>query len=593
MPFSINFRNGRRFLAALLVTITLSGQALAQVPTLTITASDPDASELGLDPGEFTVVRSGGDVSGSLAFFIFLPGNNGSDYEAVTSAPVFAANQTSFVIPIAPIADNMAEGTEVVTISLLPQSTYEIGSPDSASVNIADDPAVLTVVATDSEASELGSDNGELTFTRSGGDITSSLDFFIDEAGTQAQNGVDYVRINSPLRFPANETTLVVPLVPLPDNQAEQTEAAIINIFGQSTYLVGDPGSATVNIADDATVLSVVATDPQASELGPDAGELVFTRTGGDPTAALNFFLNNTGSTAGNGGDYEGVSTFMAFAPNQTTVTIPIIPIVDNQVEGTEVAQFNLAVQPTYVLGDPSSAMVEIIDNAAIVSVIASDAEATEGETDIGELTFSRVGGDTASALDIDINFNGSTASNNIDYTGIGTRFTFPANETSVAVTIVGIADTIEEDTESAIFNLVPRSTYQVGNPESATINIINVADVIFADSFESLIVSKACALSHEKLLRNEHVVDLGDGTVLDLDSNLQWSLCWSGQQPQPDSGGCSGSLQLDDMQNPGDLDLAGYFDWRVPSAAEEADFLAKTCEGKVTIVPIRLVRDY
>jgi len=71
---------------------------------LSIEATDPDAAEAGLDPGVFTVRRSGGDLR-------------------CWSSP---ANQSSAIVTVVAI--------------LSPRNTvYVIGAPSAATVTIADD----------------------------------------------------------------------------------------------------------------------------------------------------------------------------------------------------------------------------------------------------------------------------------------------------------------------------------------------------------------------------------------------------------------------------------------------------------------------
>ena len=53
-------------------------------------------------------------------------------------------------------------------------SNYLIGTPNTGTVTIADDPAIITVTSTvDPFASEAGPDPGVFTFTRSGGDLAT------------------------------------------------------------------------------------------------------------------------------------------------------------------------------------------------------------------------------------------------------------------------------------------------------------------------------------------------------------------------------------------------------------------------------------
>lgn len=109
---------------------------------VTIVATDPNASEAGLDPGEFTVTRTGGNLAEALAVIISRGGtaNNGSDYASLGGANFvvsFAPNQTTAAITITPLPDPVAEGDETVVLTIVSRTVYTIGTPGSATVIIA------------------------------------------------------------------------------------------------------------------------------------------------------------------------------------------------------------------------------------------------------------------------------------------------------------------------------------------------------------------------------------------------------------------------------------------------------------------------
>ena len=140
-----------RSLAQLLFAIICLLPALAwsQVtPTVTITATDATASELGPDTGTFTFTRSGGNISAALTVFVIKDGtttvvgadysdNNGSFFESLNQVAI-PAGSTSFDLVITPEADNFAEGNEVLDITIAENAAYVIGSPASASMTIED-----------------------------------------------------------------------------------------------------------------------------------------------------------------------------------------------------------------------------------------------------------------------------------------------------------------------------------------------------------------------------------------------------------------------------------------------------------------------
>ena len=115
--------------------------------SVSITASDPSASELGANPGSVTVARTGGNTTLALNVSVLVSGtaSNGTDYTPLLLTPVtIPANQTATVVTLTPVNDAAAEGTEVAIVTLLAGSGYTLGASSAATVTLADDDAVDT-----------------------------------------------------------------------------------------------------------------------------------------------------------------------------------------------------------------------------------------------------------------------------------------------------------------------------------------------------------------------------------------------------------------------------------------------------------------
>lgn len=584
-----------RYLPALLFLFQAWAAMAGSLPTVTIVASDASASEVGLDPGTFTLSRVGASTASSLSVSYSFGGStafNGTDYVGIGAPLTIPAGEASVEIAITPIADNRAEGTEAVTITLLSSSSYVLGDPVSATINIEDDPAIVTLVATDPDASELGPDPGAFTLSREGGNTDAALNVSYSFGGATAINGEDYVGIGAPLTIPAGETSAVIDIVPVADNRAEGPELVTITLLSSESYVLGDPVSATVTIADDSAVVTLEATDPDASELGPDPGAFTLSRIGGNTDASLNVSYSFGGSTALNGGDYVAIGAPLTIPAGETSTVIDIVPVADNQAEGPELVTITLLSSESYVLGDPVSATVTIADDSAVVTIEATDASATEENLDPGFFTLTRTGGNITAALNVAYSFGGSTATNGSDFVGVGAPFTIPAGELSTEIEIVPVDDDQEEGTELVVISLTSSSSYLVGNPDTATVEIRDVPDLIFEDDFEFADEIKRCALSRSKLENDMNLLELGDATVLDLDTGLHWSLCWIGQSANAYDGTCSGK-PVRKVEAGGEMDLAGYFDWRLPSREEMEDFTVKSCGKTSATLPSRAVREF
>ena len=109
------------------------------LPTVSLTATDSSASEVGPDNGTFTITRSGSTAL-SLTVYYSMGGtaSNGTDYNSISGSATIPAGSTATTVTIVPKTDSLAEGTETVVLTLSPYSAYQIGLPSSAAVSIAD-----------------------------------------------------------------------------------------------------------------------------------------------------------------------------------------------------------------------------------------------------------------------------------------------------------------------------------------------------------------------------------------------------------------------------------------------------------------------
>jgi hypothetical protein len=332
-------------------------------PIVTVTASVPEAHEAGLQTGAFTFSRSGSTDSPLLVIFSRSgTANHVADYVSIGLTVTIPAGEATVVVPVVPVADNVAEGPETVIVTISAASAYIVGTPESATVTIIDDPPVVSITALDAFAAELLGDPGTIAISRSGGLLSASLNVALEFGGTASSS--DYVPVSATVTIPAGETVLHLLIEPLADNLVEEPETVVVTIAPRTAYVIAGSPSATVTIADDPPIVSVVATDPDASEAGPDTGTFTFSRSGGDLAESLVVFFSRAG-TATNGVDYVSIGGSTA------TVTIPahessgfvtITPIADAVAESTETVEVTLVPRAVYVIGTPNTGTVFIHD---------------------------------------------------------------------------------------------------------------------------------------------------------------------------------------------------------------------------------------
>src|SRR3972149_798376 len=118
-----------------------------------------------------------------------------------------------------------------------------------------------------------------------------------------------------------------------------------------------DDRSATVNIFDNSPppalpMVTIAATSPDASEVGPTNGQFTVTRTGATTSAlTVNYAISGT---ATNGIDYSTLSASVTIAAGSATATVTVTPLVDALTEGTETVILTLSANAAYnIVGSP------------------------------------------------------------------------------------------------------------------------------------------------------------------------------------------------------------------------------------------------
>ena len=230
----------------------------------------------------------------------------------------------------------------------------------------------------------------------------------------------------------------------------------------------------TLHDAGDLPAITIVATDPTATEEGPTTGTFTVTRTG-STTSALTVYYSG-GGTASIGVDHLSLPGSLTIAAGSSSGTIVITPIDDTLVEGDETVILILKTNAAYTVGSPGNATVTIQDNDSTttptVTIAATDPTATEEGPTTGTFTVTRTGS-TTSALTVYYS-GGGTASIGGDRLSLPGSLTIAAGSSSGTIVITPIDDTLVEGDETVILTLKTNAAYTVGSPGSATVTIID-----------------------------------------------------------------------------------------------------------------------
>jgi hypothetical protein len=110
------------------------------LPTVTVVATDPTATEAGVTTGTFAVSRTGSTAAAlTVHYTVSGTASPGSDYTALTGSVIIPAGSNSAVITVTPVNDALIEGAETVVVTLSAAATYVVWAPSVATVTISSD----------------------------------------------------------------------------------------------------------------------------------------------------------------------------------------------------------------------------------------------------------------------------------------------------------------------------------------------------------------------------------------------------------------------------------------------------------------------
>jgi hypothetical protein len=475
-------------------TATLSLQD-DELPTVTLAASTPTASEAGPTAGAFTFTRSG-DASQPLGVHFAISGTalNGSDYVHLDDSLVIPAGAPSAVLAILPLDDTIKEADEKVTLILLPDPAYNVGTASPQSVTIKDDDAGLPGVGFTLARSE-GVEANPLVRLSVGLSTNAPVTVTVNYAvtgGTATGGGVDYILNAGTLSFPAGVVNQSLNLFIVNDTLPESNETVVVTLSNPVGAQLDALTTHTYTILDDdaSGIVTIQASTPVASEAGRQPGVFHLTRT-----RITSFdqpvFVQLSGS-ASSPSDYLPIASPILIPAGAASVDVPVIPVDDATDEADETVVLTITSAPGAQIGSPSSATVVILDhndssNLPIVTVRATDPVSSEPGTDQARFTITR-SAPTNEALTISFSLTG-TATAGTDYVNPGLMGLIPAGALEADILITPRDDTAFEGNETVVLTLTQLPEYRVGFPASATAllvdNEVGVSIVASGDSTE------------------------------------------------------------------------------------------------------------
>ena len=270
------------------------------LPSVSLTAGDPNAAETGREPGVFTITRSA-NLSGSLVVKLTWGGTatNGTDYtvtaaggtlSADRSTITFADGASTATITVTPVDDTTAEATESATLALAASAAYATTAPMSGTVSIVDNDTVAdapTISIGDRTVTEADKATTiKVTVTLSAKWSSAITVAWTAVSGT-AMAGTDFKAASGTIKFAAGATTATISISILGDRTPESMETFTIVLSNPTGGATLGQATATVTIVDNDGQLNAAAAGPgSTTTLSVSAAEPVLTAALDDLRAA-------------------------------------------------------------------------------------------------------------------------------------------------------------------------------------------------------------------------------------------------------------------------------------------------------------------
>ncbi len=297
----------------------------------------------------------------------------GEDYLATRGVLTFPAGESRLTLSVPLVDDAVREPTETFAVTLSAAENAEIAL-DNAVGRIADDddPPAFSV------AGGSGVEGGAVEFgvTLAGSSSLTAAVSYATRDGT-AVAGEDYVAASGTLTFAPGVAAMTVSVGLLVDgvDEADETFALQLGSPANATLAVG-AATGTIEDVDGPPMLSVA--DGEGAEGDTVWLAVTLSKSGGRRATVA---YSTRDGTALAGSDYRAASGTLAFAPGETSRTVPVALLDDALEEPVETFALVLSAAANALLGE-DAATVSIIDDAAAGRIVlaASPARLSEGD---------------------------------------------------------------------------------------------------------------------------------------------------------------------------------------------------------------------
>ena len=406
----------------------------------------------------------------------------GSDYTALSGTVTVPAGATRATIPVAVRDDSTPEPQETVVLTLTGGSGYQVGTPDTHTldIKISDARSVPTVGFTQDFGNDVNEDAGTYNVQlRLSSSLSVDLIVHYSMTDRHTTSGSDYKPPSGKVTVPAGATTATVPVTIIDDDDHEQAEVFCLNLGGGVGYRIGAYAGHCVRIRDN-DPLPVVTFSSSWSRLGEGAGTHNVALNL-DPAQNKNITVRyRVGgrsfgpwrASATSGSDFEAPSGSVTVLAGETTATIPVTIIDDGAHERSESLFLVLQGGAGYWTERvPGVHEILISDNDPRIDVsFASAAQSVVEGAGTRDVTVNLTPAPTANiTLDYSV---GGTATADTDYTALSGSVTVSAGATTATIPVTITDDSDVEGEETVVLTLTGAEGHRLAAPSTHTLTI-------------------------------------------------------------------------------------------------------------------------
>jgi ELWxxDGT repeat protein len=404
-----------------------------------------------------------------------------ADFNSRQFVVEFEPGVTSRTVTLPIVHDTISESPETILLTLSsPTGGAVLGSQQSATITIQD-AAVLSFAAASFRVSEDGTPLQAITINRSG-NLRGSVSASLQLTSQSAIAGIDYQGNTIAVTFAEGEASKVIAVPIVNDNILERDEALQLALVNPQGYaVIGAHSTATLTIVNDDSpqpgTLNFSRSEYTVNENGNPVASVTVVRSGGQD-GVIGAVITFTAATATAPTDLAASPIQVDFADGETTKTIPLSIINDSDPEPIETFSIQLE-SPSggATIGATATARISIIDDdgsPGSISFANTSFEVNEDGTPAAVVQLIRTGGQDG-AVSVRLNLTDDTATAGNDYTNTPITVNFADGQSSSAVSIPIINDSIPELSETIRLSLSnPTGGATVGSGATASISILD-----------------------------------------------------------------------------------------------------------------------